>query len=143
MQLSEYAAALFREHGADVTRELGSLETWFELGALAFLGEIERISERLVSVLDGARRRGDRYTESIAATFNGPYVALAKDRPEEAFTMTRAALEPWGELWRVPHWTAFAADLQTDLYLGRGGSARDRVNAAWERTLSAPDAPSA
>lgn len=121
-QLSEETVSSLRSEcvGAnfDVAIALG-----FGLSALAFLGRIRELEQRLPNLLDDAVRRGDRYILNVFRSSFLVFVPLARDEPEEALRLADSTLHdvPRGHFTSLHFHHLIAA---TNAYLYAGDPAR-------------------
>jgi serine/threonine protein kinase len=126
--VSEEALALFREHCADVGWEVGSMEMWWWLPAMRWLGDYAPVIRRAASCAKEAAERGDLYTNTGVRTHVLPHVHLMNDRPDDARQEGEEAVREWSrDLWLTQHWCNALTQAQTALYAMRLGEAREGV----------------
>lgn len=127
--LSEESIAFFREHCADVGWELGSMEMWWWLPSMRWLGDYAPIVRRAAPCAKEAAERGDLYTAIGVRTHLLPHVHLMADRPEEAREEGRAAILEWSQQdrWLTQHWCNAVTQAHAALYALRLGEALDGV----------------
>jgi serine/threonine protein kinase/tetratricopeptide (TPR) repeat protein len=129
----ESAAATFRERCRHVSWEVNTAQA-FWLWSLLFRGELKVMSDELPRLLDEARRRGNRLSESSLANFGGPHVWMARDEPDRAAESVNRAMEMWpADVFHVQHFTSLAGLAQIDLYAGRVEEAFRRIESHWGR----------
>ena len=135
--LCEFATALFRERCVDIAWEVASLEIWFNLPSLFFLGDLRGLERRAAVALEDAEARGDRYARaSLAYMFT--LGRLAAGRPDEARDSLDEARRAWSAKgWHMQHWAALMAEGNIALYQGRGAAALAAFDEAWPRMAAA------
>jgi hypothetical protein len=128
------AMTLFREHGADVGWEVGSLEMWWLLPAMRWLGDYAPIVRRAASCAKEAAERGDLYTATGVRTHVLPHVHLMADRPDDALREGRDAIaELSRDGWFTQHWCYTITRAHAALYAMRLGQALDGLEADAKR----------
>lgn len=125
--VSEQSIALFREHCADVGWEVGSMEMWWRLPAMRWLGDYAPIIGRAAACAKEAADRGDLYTVTGVRTHVLPHVHLMADRAEDARREGREALAEWSQQdrWLTHHWCNTLTQAHAALYAMRLGEALD------------------
>lgn len=121
---SQDAIALFREHCADIGWEVGSMEMWFWLPALRWLGEYAPYVRRAGPCAKEGAERGDLYTATGVRTHILPHVHLMEDHPDEARregSDAIAQLSP--DCWLTQHWCNAVTQAHAALYASRLGEA--------------------
>lgn len=129
----EQAERIFRSICPDALRELDVAQrvAWW---VLLCRGEVGELTRRLARFREETRARNDQHTASPASLVFGTFAHLAADHPERA----RLELE---EVTTAREWQSSQAhrlahrhdQVQTDLYLGEG-------QAAWDRLTKGQDA---
>ncbi|HXX68293.1 MAG TPA: AAA family ATPase [Polyangiaceae bacterium] len=127
--VSEQSIALFREHCADVGWEVGSMEMWWWLPAMRWLGEYAPIVGRAAPCAKEAAERGDLYTVTGVRTHVLPHVHLMADRADDARQEGREAILKWSQQdrWLTHHWCNAVTQAHACLYAMRLGEALDGV----------------
>jgi serine/threonine protein kinase len=131
-QLCEYATALFRERCSDIAWELGSLEMWFNLSSLFFLGELDELRRRAPASAAEAASRGDLYAETTVRTNALPLLHLVGGQPELARESSHAAMVRFGEAgWHLQSWSDLLVQVQSWLYQDEPAKAAAALDHAW------------
>lgn len=108
----------------------------FALAALAFMGDLIEVSERLPAQLEEARERGNVYHTNELRTRINLYW-LARDEPERAEAEIAEASATWSRRgFHLSHHSVLVARTQLHLYRGDGGGALAAVEEAWPRLES-------
>jgi hypothetical protein len=127
---SELALALFRQNGRDVRWEIGSMQAWWLLPALAFLGDLDQVERRAPACLNEAEELGDYYSMTTLRTYVLPQIGLAADRPSEARREASESIGRWShDGWHVQHWCHAATQAQASMYEGQGARAHRELAA--------------
>jgi hypothetical protein len=96
--------------------------------ALVMLGEFHEVAVRVEQLLSDADRRGDLYTSANLRTAVLPILALAGDDPAGARRSMREAMDQWSQRgFHVQHMQTMVHEAYTELYLGCGAEAFERV----------------
>jgi hypothetical protein len=136
---SEEAVSLFREHCADIGWEVGSMEMWFWLPALRWLGDYAPFMRRAAPCAKEGVERGDLYTATGVRTHVLPHVHLLADQPDEALREGREAIALLSrDRWLTQHWCHAVTRAHASLYAARLGEALDgleRDGARIERSM--------
>ncbi len=120
----EESIALFREHCADIGWEVGSMEMWWWLPSMRWLGDYAPIIRRAASCAKEAAERGDLYTATGVRTHVLPHVHLMDDRPDEAREEGREAVLAFSkDRWLTQHWCNAVTQAHAALYSMRLGEA--------------------
>jgi serine/threonine protein kinase len=123
---SEESVSLFREHCADIGWEVGSIEMWFWLPALRWLGDYVPFMRRAGPCAKEGMEHGDLYTATGVKTHVLPHVHLMEDHPEEALREGREAVaELSQDRWLTQHWCNAVTQAHAALYAMRLGEALD------------------
>ncbi|MCR4410980.1 MAG: protein kinase [Thermoguttaceae bacterium] len=130
------AERLFREHCTGVIWELDTVQG-FAPSALSWAGEVGELSRRLPGLYRDAERRGSLFALARICTLALP--ALAADEPDQAERRIAECMRRWSrESFHVQHYNALYAQIQIDLYRGKGPNAWQRIEQEWcalERSL--------
>jgi serine/threonine protein kinase len=120
------SVSLFREHGADIGWEVGSMEMWFWLPALRWLGDYEPLMQRAAPCAKEGVDRGDLYTATGVRTYVLPHVHLIQDHPDDAIREGRDAIAQLSkDRWLTQHWCNAVTHAHAALYAHRIGEALD------------------
>jgi tetratricopeptide (TPR) repeat protein len=104
----------------------------YRLPALAYLGEVAKLSEIVPRAYANARELGDLFAANTLRLGQQSLVRLAEDRPEDAIAEADAAIAPFPrEAYLGPHYHHLFAVVQAALYRGRANEAWSAVDAAW------------
>ena len=129
----ESAGRIFQQKCRQVSWEINTAQA-FWLWSLVFRGELKIMGDELPKLLDEAKRRGNRLSESSLANFGGPHVWLARDEPDRAAEIVYRAMQLWPDgVFHVQHFTSLAGLTQIDLYAGRVDDACQRMESNWGR----------
>jgi hypothetical protein len=129
------------DESVEITRANYVGETWevdilrhFALHCLAALGELRELCRRQPIHLREARERGDVYGAVNLRLGDANMVWLVAGDPERARVEIDEAMEQWpkGGFHREHLW-ALHARVNSDLYMGDGAHALDRVTESWPR----------
>jgi hypothetical protein len=111
--------------------ELSSFQ-FFILEALAYLGRMGELRERVPRCLRAAEERGDLYGAAAHRTALAIMASLAADDVAAARARVREAMAHWSRGgFQTEHFWELIAEAQTDLYEGDGARAQRRVAEAW------------
>ncbi len=123
----EYERSLARTREAEtVLRDQCTGLTWeldtariFHMWSLLYMGELARLRERFVPLMEEAEERGDRYLATNLGTQVGMMAHLSRDRPEVGLALLRDVMGKWThrEL-SVQHHNAVLAEVYHALYTG-------------------------
>ena len=123
---SEETIALFRERCADIGWEVGSMEMWWLLPALRWLGDYAPFVRRAAPCAREAAERGDLYTSTGMRTHVLPHVHLMADQPDEARREGSEAILEWSQgRWLTQNWCNAVTQAHAALYAMRLGEALD------------------
>jgi serine/threonine protein kinase len=129
--LLDQAEAMFQEHCTGVAWELGTTRS-FIMWAFLYRGEFSLMSRRATMLRKDAQQRGDLYTAANIGTYPEAVCRLADDEPEDARRLVHDCLAQWSHSgYHVQHMTATWGNVYTDLYLGDGPSAWQRISEQW------------
>jgi hypothetical protein len=122
--LSEETLVLFREHCADIGWETGSMEMWWLLPSLRWMGEYKPLELGAGLCAKAAIERGDLYTEAGVRTHVAPYLRIMEGRPAEGVREAKEALARLSrDRWLTQHWCAAVSTANAELYAGQLGAA--------------------
>lgn len=94
--------------------------------ALYDAGEIAELAQRLPSLRDRARRRGNRFALTAPSSMNLP--SLAADQPDTAQQILDDCMRHWSDSrFFVQHFSALHDQIQIDLYRGDPAAAWTRI----------------
>jgi hypothetical protein len=130
--------AILREHCVGVSWELATGDA-FALSALAHMGELRALSERLPAAIRDAEEHGDFYASVGFRSGVLNLVWLAQDRPDEARRQTDEAIARWPGTrgFNVQHYLHLIASVHIDLYVGDPWTAWQRILTAWPKARAA------
>ena len=127
----ERAERVYRDKTTGLNWEVASCQT-FLLSALGQRGALAEISQRVPSLLQDARDRGNLYAATNLRTGYPALHWLAVDEPETARRMANEAMSEWSQVgFTLQRYFAFIAQTNVDLYQGEAGAAFRRVQAYW------------
>ncbi len=133
----EATVQAYRDVGFGVDWNLG-LTFMYLLSAWAWAGELERLRTESRRLLDSARARGDRFTETMCLTGQPALTWLAQDQAEQALAAADSAIAAWqGHGFHTQHYHHLIAGAQAAVYLGRPEEGRARLEAGWPELQSA------
>ena len=113
------AEQLFRDRCTGVTWEQDTSQV-FGLWSLFYMGQINELRARYLSVFQEAHDRGDRYLMTTLGTQVGTLLLLTRDQPQAARQTLDALMSQWTQDgFTVQHHNAFFAEQAIDLYEGR------------------------
>jgi hypothetical protein len=123
------AEQLFREHCAGVIWERDPAQG-FAPSALSWAGEVGELARRLPGLDRDAERRGSLFALARICTLILP--SLAADEPDEAERRIAECMRRWSrESFHVQHYKGLYAQVQIDLYRGKGPNAWQRIEQQW------------
>ena len=122
---------ILREHCTGVTWELDTAMS-FELRALLFIGDFQRIREQLPRSLKDVREKGDLYAE-VNLRCRVVWVSLlVADRPEEAGREVEDAIARWSQGgFHVQHYWHLTGKIEIALYRGASIEAWEHLERVW------------
>lgn len=128
------AEAILRRDCVGVSWEMVTIQL-FGLSALAHLGELRRLNERLPAAIGDAADRGDIYASLLFHTGAVNLAWLARDEADEAIAVAEAALASWPatDAFQVQHYVHLMATVNAEIYRGDGWAAFRRMQGAWPR----------
>ena len=127
------AVAIWRERCTGVSWQIATGEI-FAVTALAHMGELGELTQRLPRLLADAENRGDVYATTGLRTGMLNLLWLIQDQPDQARVQTEEAIAAWRmPVFHAEHYLHLLASVQIDLYLGDGLSAWRRVVDTWPK----------
>jgi len=130
---AEHAENMFREHCTGVFWEI-STTVFVSTGALAYLGEVRRLSNRVRVIHREALDRRDLYAALNVCSGFQNLAWLANDDPVGARTVTAEAIAQWSKAGvHIQHFSDLFAQTNIDLYEGQPSLALERVQSNWTR----------
>ncbi|MBV9492693.1 MAG: AAA family ATPase [Acidobacteria bacterium] len=131
---AEQADAVFRERCTGVWWEMNTSQN-YAVSSLAYLGEMEQLSRRVLAQLRDAEERGDLYaaTDMVGRP---AIVWLALDDPEGARRALRSIMSRWSlQGFHFQHLQALWTESAIDLYNGNAAEAWRRIEERWPALL--------
>ncbi len=127
----ERTVRAYREVGYGVDWNLG-LTFMYLLSAWAWAGALGPLRTETRRLLDSARARGDRFTETMVLTGQPSLTWLAQDRAESALNQADAIIAEWeADGFHTQHYHHLIAGAQACLYLDRPDEAWQRLDESW------------
>jgi len=129
--LTEQALAAFTLHCPNVAWEVAFLnvvrfESMYENGQLEALGRL------VPPLLADTLNRGDLFAVTNVRTLFLTLLAIARDRPEEAWAEAEEATRAWSKSgWHYQHWFGVYGRAHVSLYVGNGLDAYRQVEGSW------------
>jgi hypothetical protein len=128
----ETSVAILREHCRGVAWEIVTGDS-FALTALAHMGELRTLGERLPAAIRDGDQRGDVYAATSLRMGMPGMLWLAQDRPHEVRELADEGLARWPTTtYLVQHYLHLIATVQALLYAGEAWEAWRRVCRAWD-----------
>ncbi|MBI2394421.1 MAG: AAA family ATPase [Deltaproteobacteria bacterium] len=125
------AERIFRERCSGVAWEIANVRH-FHLGALAHLGELRRLGERVPALLEEAQSRGDLLSQTTVRVGQASILWLAHDDPDGGRRDLSDAIAHWSRRgFLLQHFYDLSAQTQFDLYAGDLAAAWRRLTEAW------------
>ncbi len=129
--LTRSAGTVLRERCRGVAWEIDN-SNYYSLLALAYLGEFRELQEALPALLKEAEDRGDLFAATNMRTRLSYLARLAQDEPRQAREELRRAIEAFSPRGYVlQHWYELSGQVETLLYEGAAGGAREHLLARW------------
>ncbi len=126
------AEKIFREHCTGVAWEL-STALIFTLRPLFYIGEWDKLFDRVTGLIQEAQNRGDLYTEINLRIRLYYLMRLASDQPEKLEIELREALEQWSNRnFHVQHYWELVCQVETTMYRGEGEEGWIFLNYRWK-----------
>jgi tetratricopeptide (TPR) repeat protein/predicted Ser/Thr protein kinase len=127
------SAAVWREHCRGVAWEIATADS-FALSALAHMGQLGELSQRLPAAITDAEQRGDAYATAGLRLGAPSMMWLAQDRAADVRQMAEHTIAQWPrDRFLVQHYLYLLAAVQADLYLGDAWMAWRRVDEQWPK----------
>lgn len=105
----------------------------FQLSALAYLGDVDRIASQVPELLAQARDRGNVYFSTNLRTGYPSLAWLVLDDPETGAAHHAEAMQEWGDDgFHVQHYFDLIAGVHLDLYRERPADAWQRARSTWK-----------
>src|SRR5262249_6620405 len=99
---------------------------------LEWMGRANDLSKVLPEVMEQARERGDRTSETLAKLTGGLFLQLCADRPDDAAERVESAMAKWSQsAVDLTHFCAAVARARIALYRGRPSDAYRIMAAPW------------
>ncbi len=131
-QLGEKAEKMLREKCTGVVWELSTILI-FMLRPLFYMGEWNKLFDRVTGLIQEAQRRGDLYTETNLRIRLYYLMRLASDEPEKLEIELREALEQWSHRgFHVQHYWELVCQVETTMYRGEGEEGWHFLNFQWK-----------
>lgn len=131
-QLGEKAEKMLREKCTGVVWELSTVLI-FMLRPLFYMGEWNKLFDRVTGLIQEAQRRGDLYTETNLRIRLYYLMRLASDEPEKLEIELREALEQWSHRgFHVQHYWELVCQVETTMYRGEGEEGWHFLNFRWK-----------
>ncbi|HEX7598080.1 MAG TPA: hypothetical protein VF518_07680, partial [Polyangia bacterium] len=125
------AEAVFSQECAGAVWELDAIRQ-FLMEDLYYLGDLVSFERLIASGLRQAAARGSLYAETNFRSGLANFVWLMKDDPARSRKETEESIQRWSrQSFCVQHWYNLMATVQTELYLGQGITAHDRIRERW------------
>jgi hypothetical protein len=125
------ALDVFESSCTGVAWEISTAEH-MSIWALAYLGDMNALVERVPRALQEAERRGDRYAGTLFVTGLANLAWLVADDIDSARAAVKEGLSHWSQSgFHLQHYDALLAETHLDLYAGEGSRALDRLRASW------------
>ncbi len=127
----ERGEKILRENCTGVTWELDTSMS-FQLRSLLFIGDLERIRERLPRFLKDVREKGDLYAE-VNLRCRVVWVSLLfADRPQEARREVEDAITRWSQRgFHIQHYWHLTGMVEIALYCGEAEQAWKFLESTW------------
>jgi tetratricopeptide (TPR) repeat protein len=127
------SVAIWRERCRGAAWEVVTGES-FSISALAHMGDLRELSERLPEAIRDGDQRGDVYAATSLRMGVPNMYWLAQDRADEAKVVAAEAISPWpSTTFLTQHYLYLIATVQADLYAGDVWAAWRRVGEAWPK----------
>ncbi len=106
----------------------------YSLWSLYYLGRYREVRRRAFDILESARRRGDRYTETNTSTTVTTMAWLVADEVDQAEQAVETVLQNWSQTgFHLQHYWATVSRVQIALYRSDGARAWRVISDAWKR----------
>ncbi|MBI4852900.1 MAG: protein kinase [Acidobacteria bacterium] len=129
--LGEKAEKMLRDKCTGVAWEISTVLI-FMLRPLFYMGEWNKLFDRVTGLIQEAQRRGDLYTEINLRIRLYYLTRLASDQPEKLEIELREALEQWSHRgFHVQHYWELVCQVETTMYRGEGEEGWHFLNFRW------------
>jgi eukaryotic-like serine/threonine-protein kinase len=127
----EQATSIFSQNCTGVNWEIDNSQL-FSLRSLLYLGELNKLCERLPAIVKQAHERGDIYAITSLGTALSYMPCIIEDNPDKARKNMWEAIEKWShEGFHLQHYWALLGQVQVEIYSGQGNTALKIINAQW------------
>ncbi len=127
----EQATSIFSQNCTGVYWEIDNSQL-FSLRSLLYLGELNKLCERLPAIVKQAYERGDIYAITSLGTALSYMPCIIEDNPDKARKNMWEAIEKWShEGFHLQHYWALLGQVQVEIYAGQGNTALKIINAQW------------
>jgi len=127
----EQATSIFSQNCTGVNWEIDNSQL-FSLRSLLYLGELNKLCERLPAIVKQAHERGDIYAITSLGTALSYMPCIIEDNPDQARKNMWEAIEKWShEGFHLQHYWALLGQVQVEIYSGQGNTALKIINAQW------------
>jgi len=127
----EEATSIFSQNCTGVNWEIDNSQL-FSLRSLLYLGELNKLCERLPAIVKQAHERGDIYAITSLGTALSYMPCIIEDNPDKARKNMWEAIEKWShEGFHLQHYWALLGQVQVEIYAGQGNTALKIINAQW------------
>jgi serine/threonine protein kinase len=135
--LCSEAEEAFERH-ANTEWELDTAQ-YFNLCSSYYLGDFGDLAIRVPRLVADAQAKGNRYAETNLATTLSTVLRLAEGDPESCRAIVARARAMWSKQgFHIQHYTALMAEINADLYRGRGIAALEQLDASWAALARSP-----
>ncbi|MHB8862902.1 MAG: serine/threonine-protein kinase [Pirellulaceae bacterium] len=133
LRCGDEAVAILSQQSAAAQLDRSATQV-LALSSLFFLGQIGELSRRVPPMIENARRHADAISAAVPYAFFGNIAWLAIDDAERARHGARAVLDRFPpDRFLQQHVFELIGSLQTDLYLGEGCRAWERLAQSWPK----------
>ncbi|MBI4850325.1 MAG: protein kinase [Acidobacteria bacterium] len=127
----EQAVVVLSQQCKGVPWELDSSH-FFSSRALLYLGELNRLCERLPGLIKQAEERGDIYAITGLGTALSYVPPLIADNPTEARNQIKIAISKWTATgFHLQHYWALLGQAQVEIYDNKAEDALNLINSQW------------
>lgn len=136
-ELGELSEKMLRERSSGVSWELSTVVI-FMLRPLFYMGQWDKLFDRVTALIQEAQRCGDLYTETNLRVRLYYLMRLASDEPEKLEVELREALEQWSHRgFHVQHYWELVCQVETTMYRGEGEEGWIFLNYRWREMKKA------
>jgi hypothetical protein len=130
-ELAEKCEQIFRERCTGTAWELDTTHI-YSLRALFFLGELDKLSNRLPALLKEAGERGDLFAEMSLRVRQSYLLALMSDEPVRAREELDRAVAQWSHQgFQLQHYFHLVSEAEISLYTGSATEAWEGLRQRW------------